>query len=122
MESGFSFNFDWKEKNMEILENAGQSGGKIMGSLKSIISDAEKVLENSTHQGSESYQNAKRKLESTITDAKFALQELEEVVVTKAKDAAVCTAEFAKEHPWKAAGIVAAVGVLVGLLIARSKK
>ena len=71
MESGFSFNFDWKEKNMEILENAGQSGGKIMGSLKSIISDAEKVLENSTHQGSESYQNAKRKLESTITAVSY---------------------------------------------------
>ena len=56
---------------MEILENAGQAGNKIMGSLKSIISDAEKVLENSTQHGSESYQNAKRKLESTITDAKF---------------------------------------------------
>ena len=43
---------------MEILENAGQAGNKIMGSLKSIISDAEKVLENSTQHGSESYQNA----------------------------------------------------------------
>lgn len=73
---------------MEILENAGQSGSKIMGSLKSIISDAEKVLENSTAQGSESYQNAKKKLESTISDAKFVLRELNDVVVTKAKDAA----------------------------------
>lgn len=27
---------------MEILENAGQSGNKLMGSLKSIINDAEK--------------------------------------------------------------------------------
>ena len=106
---------------MEILENAGQSGNKLMGSLKSIINDAEKVLENSTQQGSETYQNAKKKLEATLVDAKFALGELEDIVVTKAKDAAVCTAEFAKEHPWKAAGIVAAVGVLVGILIARRK-
>lgn len=107
---------------MEILENAGQSGSKIMGSLKSIISDAEKVLESGTQQGSESYQRARKKLESTITDAKFVLNEINDVVVTKAKDAAVCTAEFAKEHPWKAVGIVAAVGVLVGILLARSKK
>ena len=49
---------------MEILENAGQSGNKLMGSLKSIINDAEKVLENSTHQGSETYQNAKKKLDN----------------------------------------------------------
>jgi ElaB/YqjD/DUF883 family membrane-anchored ribosome-binding protein len=42
--------------------------------------------------------------------------------VTKAKDAAVCTAEFAKENPWKTIGIVAAVSVLVGVLIARSRK
>lgn len=121
-DKGFSLNFDRKGKNMEILENAGQSGSKIMGSLKSIISDAEKVLENSTAHGSESYQNAKKKLESTISDAKFVLRELNDVVVTKAKDAAVCTAEFAKENPWKTVGIVAAVGVLVGILIARSKK
>lgn len=104
---------------MEILQTAGQAKSGIMGSLKSFISDAEAMLEHSTHGGSENYQKAKEKLAESLVDAKFALAQVEDVVISKAKDAAVYTAEFAKEHPWKAAAIVALAGVLVGVVIAR---
>ncbi|MDR1311597.1 MAG: DUF883 family protein [Burkholderiaceae bacterium] len=106
---------------MDAIEGANESGSKLMSSLKNIIQDAEKMLENSATQGSESFQKAKAKLESTLMDAKFALRELEEVLARKAKDAAVCAVEYAKTHPWHAAGAVAAVGVLVGLLLARRR-
>lgn len=96
-----------------------ETGTKLMSNLRSIIQDAEKVLENSAQHGSEGYQKAKEKLEATLVDAKFAMRELEEVVVTKAKDAAVCTAEYAKSHPWQTAGVCAALGVILGMLIAR---
>lgn len=96
-----------------------EATNKLMGNLKSIILDAEKVLENSASQGSENFQKAREKLESTLADAKFALRELEDIVISKAKNAAVCTAEYAKEHPWQAVGVVAVVGVMLGMLIAR---
>lgn len=101
------------------METTGEAGTKLMGNLKSMIQDAEKVLENSAHHGSESFQRAKEKLELTLADAKFAVKELEDIVIAKAKNAAVCTAEYAKEHPWKAAGVVAVIGVMLGMLIAR---
>lgn len=101
------------------METTNEAGSKLMGNLKSIIQDAEKVLENSAQQGSESFQKAKEKLESTLADAKFAMHELEDIVISKAKNAAVCTTEYAKEHPWQAVGVAALVGVLIGALIAR---
>lgn len=103
----------------EAMEDLGKSSGKVMNSLKSMVRDAEKVLENSAQQGSETYQNAKRKLESTLSDAKFALRDLEDVVITRAKNVAADTAEYAKEHPWQTAGAAAVVGLLIGMLIAR---
>jgi len=101
------------------MDTTNETGAKLMGNLKSIIQDAEKMLENSAQQGGESFQKAKEKLEATLEDAKFAMRELEDIVVSKAKTAAVCTAEYAKEHPWHAAGVVAVVGVMLGMLIAR---
>lgn len=96
-----------------------EATNKLMGNLKSMILDAEKMLENSASQGSESFQKAKEKLESTLADAKFAMRELEDIVISKAKNAAVCTAEYAKDHPWQAVGVVAVLGVMLGMLIAR---
>jgi ElaB/YqjD/DUF883 family membrane-anchored ribosome-binding protein len=41
------------------------------------------------------------------------------VAVEKGKEAAHTTDEFVHEHPWKAVGIAAGVGLIVGLLIGR---
>ena len=101
------------------MDTTTDTGAKLMGNLKSIIQDAERALENSALHGNENFHKAKEKLESTLADAKFALRELEDVVISKAKNAAVCTAEYAKEHPWQAAGVVAVIGVMLGMLIAR---
>ena len=101
------------------METASDVGSKLMNNLKSIVQDAEKMLENSAQQGGESFQKAKEKLEATLVDVKFAMREWEDVVLSKAKNAAVCTAEYAKEHPWQAVGAIAAVGILIGLLISR---
>jgi ElaB/YqjD/DUF883 family membrane-anchored ribosome-binding protein len=40
-------------------------------------------------------------------------------VVEKTKVAAKATDEFVQENPWKSVGIAGAVGVVIGMLIAR---
>jgi ElaB/YqjD/DUF883 family membrane-anchored ribosome-binding protein len=101
------------------MDTTNETGTRLMGNLRSIIQDAEKMIENSAQQGSESFQKAKEKLESTLQDAKFAVRELEDIVISKAKNAAVCTAEYAKEHPLQTVGVVAVLGLMLGMLIAR---
>jgi ElaB/YqjD/DUF883 family membrane-anchored ribosome-binding protein len=104
---------------METIETTSEAGSRLMSNLKSMIQDAERVLESSAQQGGESFLKAKEKLAERLIDVKYAMREWEDVVVSKTKNAAICTAEYAKEHPWQAAGVIAAVGILIGVLIAR---
>ncbi len=103
---------------METLENAGQAKDGIIGGLKSIVTSAEdkiaEVYDNSTVQA------AKQKLEEVVTEAKFYAKHLEELAAEKAKKAAVCAVETAKEHPAMTAGVIAILGTLAGFLVARS--
>jgi ElaB/YqjD/DUF883 family membrane-anchored ribosome-binding protein len=46
-------------------------------------------------------------------------QHLQAVAVEKGKVAAQTTDEFVHEQPWKAVGIAAGIGLVVGLLIGR---
>ena len=51
--------------------------------------------------------------------AKVKLAEAEAVMIEKSKQAARATDEYVHENPWKAVGIAAGVGLVVGLLIGR---
>ena len=101
------------------MDIVNEAGSKLIDTVKSIVQDAEKVLENSAAHGTDGYKKAKEKLEATLTDVKYAMREWEDIVVTKTKKAAVCTSEYVKENPWQAAGILCAVGIVIGLLISR---
>lgn len=104
---------------MDAIDKISQSREKLMDSLKSVIQDAEKMLENTAQQTGEGYKAAKAKLESTLADAKWELGRLEDTAIAKAKDAMVCTDQYVRENPWQSVGIGAAVGLLLGLLISR---
>jgi len=54
-------------------------------------------------------------LDHAITRA----HDLQEAAVRKGRKIAHDTDEYVHEHPWRAIGIAAGVGLLVGMLIAR---
>ncbi|SHH26779.1 YqjD family protein [Massilia sp. CF038] len=92
---------------------------QLMSDLKSVIQDAEAWLRNGSHLTGEELQAAKAKFERTLSSAKADLIRLEETVVAKTKEAAKATDEYVHENPWKAVGIGAAAGLVIGMLIAR---
>jgi ElaB/YqjD/DUF883 family membrane-anchored ribosome-binding protein len=92
---------------------------QLLSDLKSVIQDAETWLRNGSQLTGEELQAAKAKFERTLTSAKADLIRLEETVVAKTKEAAKATDDYVQENPWKAVGIGATVGLLVGLLISR---
>jgi len=92
---------------------------QLLSDLKSVIQDAEAWLRNGSHMTGEELQAAKAKFERTLISAKADLIRLEETVVEKTKEAAKDTDEYVHENPWKAVGIGAAAGLVIGLLIAR---
>jgi len=104
---------------MDTMDKINQSRESLMSSLKSVIQDAEKMLENTAQQTGDGFKSAKTKLESTLADAKWELGRLEDAVVNKTKDAMESTDRYVQDNPWKAVGIGTAVGVIVGMLISR---
>jgi len=58
------------------------------------------------------------KLEATVEKAKAACERLEEKTVAAAK----VTDKAVREHPYQAIGIVFGLGVLIGVLVSRSRR
>ncbi|MDQ2821399.1 MAG: DUF883 domain-containing protein [Pseudomonadota bacterium] len=104
---------------MEKIPTQSSARDQMMRDLKNVISDAETWLRSGSSLSGEDLKAAKAKFERTIINAKDGLINLEEAVVEKTKATVKATDDYVQENPWKAIGISAAVGVLVGALISR---
>jgi ElaB/YqjD/DUF883 family membrane-anchored ribosome-binding protein len=104
---------------MEKIPTQTGARDQLLSDLKTVIQDAEAWLRHSGHLTGEEFKAAKAKFERTLVKAKEDIVRLEEVAVEKAKVAAKATDEYVKENPWKAVGLGTAVGVVIGMLIAR---
>jgi ElaB/YqjD/DUF883 family membrane-anchored ribosome-binding protein len=103
---------------MEKIPTQSSTRDQLMRDLKNVVSDAETWLRGSNLTG-EDLKAAKAKFERTLVNAKDGIIRMEEAVVEKTKATAKATDVYVTENPWKAIGISAAVGVLVGALISR---
>lgn len=92
---------------------------KLMDDLSAVVSDAEELLKATASQTGERITAARARAEGTLKAAKVRLEEAQDAVLDKAKYAAKETDAYVHDNPWKAAGIAAAVGVLIGALISR---
>jgi ElaB/YqjD/DUF883 family membrane-anchored ribosome-binding protein len=104
---------------MEKIPTQTGTREQLMSDLKTVIQDAEAWLRNGGNLTGEELKAAKAKFEQTLTAAKTSLGEYQQTVVEKTKEAARVTDEYVHENPWKSVGLGAAVGVVVGMLIAR---
>ncbi len=92
---------------------------KLMQDLKIVIGDAEELLRATASQAGEKASAAREKIEDSLHRAKVKLAEAEALMIDKTKQAARATDEYVHEHPWKAVGVAAGIGLIVGLLIGR---
>jgi ElaB/YqjD/DUF883 family membrane-anchored ribosome-binding protein len=79
----------------------------------------EKSEKSAASQTGERIAAARGKAEESLKAAKARLAEQESAVMAKTKAAAKATEDYVRANPWKAVGIAAAVGLILGLLAAR---
>jgi len=99
-------------------ENA-EARERLMSDLKHAITDAETWLRNAASAGTDDLGQVKARFEDTLRTAKKDLLKLEDNMLARGKMAAQATNIYVQDNPWKAVGLGAAIGVVVGLLIAR---
>ncbi|MBI3936035.1 MAG: DUF883 domain-containing protein [Betaproteobacteria bacterium] len=92
---------------------------KLAQDLKIVIADAEELLRATASQAGEKVAAAREKFQDTLHHAKVKLAEAEDVMIDRTKQAARATDEYVHEHPWRAVGIAAGAGLIIGLLIGR---
>lgn len=92
---------------------------KLMQDLKVVVTDAEELLRVTAGQAGERAAAAREKIEQSLERAKVKLTELESVVAERSRQVANEADQYVHEHPWKAVGVAAGIGLIIGLLISR---
>lgn len=92
---------------------------KLMADLKLVMADAEALLAATADDTSAGMKELRGRVTDTLFKAKDGLIHAQEEVVDRAKAAARATDHYVHDHPWKAVGVAAGVGLLLGMLISR---
>ena len=92
---------------------------QLIADFKVVVADAEALIKATANQGGDALANLRSKAEQSLAVAKSKMADAQEILVTKSKAAAKVTDEYVHENPWKAIGVSAGVGLVIGLLIGR---
>lgn len=94
---------------------------KLMQDLRAVVGDAEELLRATAGQAGEKVAVARERIQENLAVAKERLVAAEQAVVASTKQAAKVTDEYVHENPWRAVGIAAGVGLIIGMLISRGR-
>jgi len=92
---------------------------RIAQDMRAVISDAEELLRATASQAGEQIAAAREKIQDSLYRAKVKLAEAEGVVIDGTREMARAADDYVHDYPWRAVGIAAGVGLVVGLLIGR---
>jgi ElaB/YqjD/DUF883 family membrane-anchored ribosome-binding protein len=97
----------------------GNSSNPITRDIQNVVTDAQELLKTVQSEGESKLADVKTKVQAKLDNAKQMLSELQTTVQDGAKAAMDTTDAYVRSNPWRAVGISAAVGALIGFLIAR---
>lgn len=92
---------------------------KLFGDMKTVLNDAEDLLKAAAAASGEKAVELREKAMVSLRRAKEAMQDTQVAVIEKSKAAARVTDDYVHDNPWRAVGIAAAVGFLLGLIVNR---
>lgn len=92
---------------------------RLVADLKMLIADAEEFLKGSVGDASAEAVEAKGRIQARLRQAQDQLHRLQDTVTAKARAAGEAADDYVHDHPWKAVGAAAGVGLIIGLLIGR---
>jgi ElaB/YqjD/DUF883 family membrane-anchored ribosome-binding protein len=92
---------------------------KLMTDLRTVIADAEELLRITAGSAAEGSADLRQRVQERLAHAKANLAHLQDTAIEKAKAVGHATDDYVHDHPWKAVGMAAGVGLIVGLLIGR---
>jgi ElaB/YqjD/DUF883 family membrane-anchored ribosome-binding protein len=86
------------------------------------VADIEDLIADATSLTGDDLARAKAKIRDRIAAAKVSIEEMGGVIVQRARKTAVATDTYVREQPWKAVGIGAGVGLLLGFVFTLARR
>lgn len=95
------------------------SKDKLIADFRTVVADAEELLKVTAGQAGDKAVELRGRLQEHLTVAKEKLADAQAAAAEKTKAAARATDDYVHENPWRAVGVAAGIGLVVGLLIGR---
>jgi ElaB/YqjD/DUF883 family membrane-anchored ribosome-binding protein len=102
-----------------VNTSPGTPTDKLMEDLHAVVRDTEALLKATAGDASERAAKARAHAEESLHRARVRMQEMEQHVAARAREAAQKTNEYVHENPWPSMGVAAGIGFVIGLLIGR---
>jgi ElaB/YqjD/DUF883 family membrane-anchored ribosome-binding protein len=103
----------------EATELSAANKEKLVSDMKIVVSDAEDILRATANLAGEKVGELRERIQERLRDAKVRIADADEALRDSTKAAARATDDFVNDNPWKAVGIAAGVGLLLGVIIGR---
>jgi ElaB/YqjD/DUF883 family membrane-anchored ribosome-binding protein len=105
--------------DLRPLQSVVDAGTGASREFHSFVADVEDLVTSTTPLTVEDLARAKEKLRQQVTAVKASIETMRGDVADQARQTAAATNHYVHENPWKSAGIGAAVGLLLGFILAR---
>ena len=103
----------------EVTDFSNSSKEKLVSDMKVVVSDAEEILRATAGVAGEKIGELRERIADRLRDAKVRIADAEDMLLDRTKAAARATDDYVKENPWRAVGIAAGIGLLLGIIIGR---
>lgn len=103
----------------DTVQDTAASKQKLVQDLQRVITDAEELLQATAGQTESKVVEMRERIRQNLVAARHKLHDIEDTVRAKTKEVARATDDYVHDHPWKAIGAAAGVGLIIGLLIGR---
>ena len=92
---------------------------QLIADFKTVVADAEALLRATANQGGEELAAVRARAEESLRVVKARITEEQVALLVKTREAARATDAYVHDNPWKAVGVAAGFGLLIGLLSGR---
>jgi ElaB/YqjD/DUF883 family membrane-anchored ribosome-binding protein len=104
-----------------IAASADRAASGLAREFQDFIADVEDLAKATSTLTGEELARARAKLGKRVAAAKESVEAIGGAISDQAQSAVKTTDSYVREHPWQAVGIGAALGLLLGVTLARRK-
>lgn len=92
---------------------------QLVADFKVVVADAEALLKLTAEHGGEELAQVRARAGESLRAARLRLEDAGSALLGKSREAAGMADDYVHEFPWKAMGIAAGAGLMIGLLTGR---